>query len=71
MLGMGIDRLSVLFFVVMVEIICLVFGLTIVSSVHSAHPGQPFVSIGHVSLLYDVCFTHTRVRVIMKALDLK
>ena len=63
---MAIDLLSVLLFFVEVKIIFLVFGLTNVSSAHSAHPAEPFVSIEHVSQLYDVCFTHTRVQALVK-----
>lgn len=67
MLGMAVDHLSVLFFSVMVKIIFLTLGLTMVSSVPSAYPAQPFVSIENVSRLYDVCFTHTRVQAVLKS----
>jgi len=36
------------------------------SSVHSAHPAQPLVSIEHISPLTKVCFTHTRVQAVAK-----
>ncbi|CAJ1974431.1 unnamed protein product [Sphenostylis stenocarpa] len=48
------------------DIVFLVFGLTVVSYVQSAHPAQPFVSIENVSQLHNVCFTHTRVQTVVK-----